>query len=50
MKSLMTIAALALLAGCSSMGTSGDSTDDNYSPNFQERYNDPTSPFFYGQG
>jgi uncharacterized lipoprotein YajG len=49
MKSLMTIAALALLAGCAGMGTSGG-MGEREPPTPQEQYNDPTSPYFYGQG
>lgn len=50
MKSLMTIAALALLAGCAGMRTSGSSSDEMKTPTPQEQYYDPRSPYFYGQG
>ena len=48
MKKLMTILALAFLAGCSGMETSGgmDTVEDTNPSHF----NEPTSPYFFGQG
>lgn len=50
MKSLMTIVALALLAGCSGMGTSGGNMNQMHNLSPLEQSNDPTSPYFFGQG
>lgn len=48
MKKLMTILALAFLAGCSGMGTSGgmDTVEDTNPSHFSQ----PESPYFFGQG
>lgn len=46
MKKLTAILALALLAGCGGMETSGSSAH----PTNPAGYNDPFSPYYYGQG
>lgn len=50
MKSLMTIVALALLAGCSGMETSGGHMDRMHYQAPVDQSTDPTSPYFFGQG